>query len=186
MTSTRPWSTSTTSSRQPGSRAWRRSRCSGRPCSWRPRACGTPVPGVPATDSAGRDRTGSDTRAGQEESLRRHAEAPRITAVAGNLCHAMTVRACRAAGFEPAIRHQVAEFATVLAFVAAGHGVAVVPQLGIPGSGHEGVVLSRLLMERRTMLALRGGAARHPAVAALTVALLEVVPTEPAESRAAG
>lgn len=147
---------------------------------------GASVPGAPATVSAGWDHAGADTRAGQEEVLRRHAETPWITAVAGTLCHAMTVRACQAAGFEPAIRHQVEEFATVLALVAAGHGVAVVPQLGVPGVGHEGVVLTRLLMERRTMLAFRGGAAGHPAVAALGAALLEAVPPELAESRAAG
>ncbi|MEU6890468.1 LysR family transcriptional regulator [Streptomyces sp. NPDC046557] len=139
-----------------------------------------------APASAGPGDGPADTRAGQGGILHRHAETPWITAVSGTLCHTMTVRACQAAGFEPVVRHQVDEFATVLALVAAGQGVAVVPQLGVTGSDHDGVVLTRLLMERRTMLAFRSGAARHPGVAALGAALREAVPPELAGSRAAG
>jgi DNA-binding transcriptional LysR family regulator len=35
---------------------------------------------------------------------------------------------CRDAGFEPTIRHEVAETSTLVTFVAAGLGVAVVPE----------------------------------------------------------
>ncbi|MGW6708246.1 LysR substrate-binding domain-containing protein [Streptomyces sp. NPDC054956] len=107
-----------------------------------------------------------------------HAGAPWITATPGTLCHAMTVRACQAAGFEPRIRHQVDEFATVLALVAAGQGVAVVPYLGITGHADPAVTLTRLPMERRTMVAFRSGAGGHPAVAAFTAALRAAVPPE--------
>jgi DNA-binding transcriptional LysR family regulator len=40
----------------------------------------------------------------------------------GTLCHAMAIRACQAAGFEPRVRHRIDDFDTVLAFVAATLG----------------------------------------------------------------
>ncbi|GAB3889535.1 hypothetical protein GCM10027612_32060 [Microbispora bryophytorum subsp. camponoti] len=57
-------------------------------------------------------------------------DAPWIASTPGTLCHAMTVRACQAAGFSPRIRHHIDDFATVLAMVAVGQGVALVPELG--------------------------------------------------------
>uniref|UniRef100_A0AAU2K2C3 LysR family transcriptional regulator n=1 Tax=Streptomyces sp. NBC_00049 TaxID=2903617 RepID=A0AAU2K2C3_9ACTN len=116
--------------------------------------------------------------------LRTHADAPWIAATPGTLCRAMTVRACQAAGFEPRVRHQVDEFATVLALVAAGQGVAVVPQLGVTGPADPAVRLTRLVVERRTNLAFRSGAAAHPAVAAFGAALRAAVPPDLAGSRA--
>ncbi|MFE2549940.1 LysR family transcriptional regulator [Streptomyces sp. NPDC059355] len=110
--------------------------------------------------------------------LRAHADAPWITATPGTLCHAMTLRACQAAGFTPRIRHRVDEFPTMLALVAAGQGVAVVPQLGVMGPADPAVSLTRLLMERRTKIAFRSGAAAHPAVAAFGAALRAAVPPE--------
>ncbi|MDJ0379892.1 LysR family transcriptional regulator [Streptomyces sp. G-G2] len=111
--------------------------------------------------------------------LRIHRDAPWIIATSGTLCHAMTVRACQAAGFTPRVRHQVDEFATVLALVAAGQGVAVVPRLGVAAApGATGVRLTRLPMERRTKIAFRSGAADHPAVAAFAAALRAAVPPE--------
>jgi DNA-binding transcriptional LysR family regulator len=104
-------------------------------------------------------------------------DAPWITATPGTLCHAMTVRACQAAGFTPRVRHQVDEFATVLALVAAGHGVAVVPQLGVVDPPSV-VTLTRLPIHRRTKIAFRSGAAGHPAVAAIAAALRAAVPRE--------
>ncbi|MEU9146378.1 LysR substrate-binding domain-containing protein [Streptomyces sp. NPDC048349] len=116
--------------------------------------------------------------------LRAYAEEPWITATPGTLCHAMAERACQAAGFTPRVRHRVDEFATVLALVAAGQGVAVVPQLGITGPAGPGVRLTRLLMQRRTNLAFRSGAGAHPAVAAFGAALRASVPPELAGSHA--
>lgn len=138
---------------------------------------GTADPGGPdgPVASAGGAGVGG---AGQRGLLRRHADAPWITATPGTLCHAMTVRACEDAGFMPRIRHQVDEFATVLALVAAGQGVAVVPQLGITGQADPAVTLTRLVMERRTNVAFRSGAASHPAVAAFGAALRTALPPE--------
>lgn len=110
-------------------------------------------------------------------SISRWRDAPWITATPGTLCHAMTLRACQAAGFTPRVRHQVDEFATVLALVAAGQGVALMPQLAVvtPASG---VTLVRLPIHRRTRIAFRRGAAGHPAIAAITDALRAAVPEE--------
>ncbi|WP_405977366.1 LysR substrate-binding domain-containing protein [Streptomyces sp. NBC_00158] len=128
------------------------------------------APAVPHPAAA----TGAD----QGAVLRAHQDEPWITATPGTLCHAMTLRACQAAGFTPRIRHEVDEFDTVLALVAAGQGVAVVPQLGMTGSADPAVALTRLHMERRTKVAFRSGAAAHPAVAAFTAALRASVPSD--------
>ncbi|MFJ4767990.1 LysR family transcriptional regulator [Streptomyces uncialis] len=102
---------------------------------------------------------------------------PWITATPGTLCHTMTSRACQAAGFTPHVRHRVDDFTTVLALVAAGQGVALVPLLGlvdVPAA----VSLTRLPVRRRTTIAYRGGAGRHPAIAAVAEALRGAVPAE--------
>ncbi|MFI1385589.1 LysR substrate-binding domain-containing protein [Embleya sp. NPDC020886] len=102
-------------------------------------------------------------------------DSPWITATSGTMCHAMTIRACQAAGFTPRVHHQVDDFATVLTLVAAGRGVAVVPQLGITDPPPE-VHLTRLPIRRRTRIAFRDGAAAHPAVVAAVEALRTAVP----------
>ncbi|MFB8002252.1 LysR substrate-binding domain-containing protein [Nocardia sp. NPDC056000] len=88
-----------------------------------------------------------------------------IASTPGTLCHAMTVRACRAAGFTPRIRHHADDFGAVLALVAAGQGVALVPDLGL-SFVPPGIILTPLPTHRRTRLAYRRGAADHPIVAA--------------------
>jgi DNA-binding transcriptional LysR family regulator len=56
----------------------------------------------------------------------------------GSVMHGAVVELCRRAGFEPRIRHEVAETSTLVTFVAAGLGVAVVPEpvaeLGVAGT----------------------------------------------------
>ncbi|MFB7471064.1 LysR substrate-binding domain-containing protein [Kitasatospora sp. NPDC056184] len=101
--------------------------------------------------------------------------APWILSPPGTLCHTMAVRACEAAGFAPRIRHQIDDFATVLALVAAGQGVALVPHLGTDRPP-PGVVLTRLPMYRRTRTAFRAGAGAHPAISAFVSALHTAVP----------
>lgn len=55
-----------------------------------------------------------------------------------SVMHGIVTDLCRAAGFEPRIRHEVEETSTLVTFVASGLGVAVVPQpvaeLGVPGT----------------------------------------------------
>ncbi|MFB8393416.1 LysR family transcriptional regulator [Streptomyces yangpuensis] len=120
----------------------------------------------------------------QGAALRAHAASPWITATPGTLCHTMTVRACQAAGFTPRVRHRMDDFGAVLALVAAGQGVAVVPQLGATVPADPAVLLTRLVMQRRTGLAFRSGAGAHPAVAAFGAALRAAVPPDLAGSRA--
>ncbi|HEY8473705.1 MAG TPA: LysR family transcriptional regulator [Natronosporangium sp.] len=107
--------------------------------------------------------------------LRWAASEPWIVNRPGTLCYAMTIRACQAAGFTPRIRHRVDDFTTVLALVAAGQGVALVPQLAI-AEPPAGVSLTELPMRRRTCAAYRRGAGQHPAVAALVSALRTASP----------
>ncbi|SMC53630.1 LysR substrate-binding domain-containing protein [Lentzea albidocapillata] len=81
----------------------------------------------------------------REEDLIVHASRGR------SVMHGIVTELCRSAGFEPRIRHEVAETSTLVTFVAAGLGVAVVPEpvaeLGVPGTtyrplaGNQGVDL---------------------------------------------
>jgi DNA-binding transcriptional LysR family regulator len=102
--------------------------------------------------------------------IRGHREADWIAGSPGTLCHAIALRACQAAGFAPRVRHHADDFAAVLALVAAGQGVALVPQLGAP-QPVPGVRLIPLPIQRRTRVAYRRGAGAHPAVAACVAAL---------------
>ena len=111
------------------------------------------------------------------DAISRARDEPWITATPGTMCQQMTIRACQAAGFTPRTRHQVDDFATTLSLVAAGQGVALVPQLGA-ADPPPGVVLTRVPLARRTRIAYRRGAGAHPAVAAVTAALREAVPPE--------
>jgi DNA-binding transcriptional LysR family regulator len=97
-------------------------------------------------------------------------DAPWIMASPGTLCHTMAMRACQVAGFAPRVRHYADDFATVLALVAAGQGVALVPQLGAIG-GPADVVLTPLRTRRRTRIAYRRGTRHHPAVSACVAAI---------------
>ncbi len=95
---------------------------------------------------------------------------PWILGSPGTLCHLMAVRLCQAAGFTPRIRHYADDFAAVLALVAAGQGVAVVPDLAL-ADRPEGVELAALPVTRRTLIACRSGAQAHPAIAACAAAI---------------
>jgi DNA-binding transcriptional LysR family regulator len=61
-----------------------------------------------------------------------------------SVLHDAVVARCRAAGFEPRIRHQVSETSTLVTFVAAGLGIAVVPapvaELMVPGVAYRPLV----------------------------------------------
>jgi DNA-binding transcriptional LysR family regulator len=97
-------------------------------------------------------------------------EADWIVGSPGTLCHTVAVRACQAAGYAPRVRHHADDFTAVLALVAAGQGVSLVPQLGA-AQPPAGVRLVPLAMRRRTTVAYRRGAGDHPAVAACVAAI---------------
>lgn len=46
-------------------------------------------------------------------------------------CGRCVLAACRAAGFEPDVTHELDDYATALRLVAGGHGIALVPDLGL-------------------------------------------------------
>lgn len=107
---------------------------------------------------------------GEPHPLRRWRDAPWIVAPADTRCGTMTVRACEAAGFTPRVRHEIDDFPAVLALVAIGGGVALVPELGVTAAD-AGVVLTPLPMHRRTLAAHRRGAGGNPAIAAFVEAM---------------
>ncbi|MBC9711399.1 LysR family transcriptional regulator [Streptomyces sp. TRM66268-LWL] len=90
----------------------------------------------------------------------------------GTVCHDWLVRTMRAAGCEPHLAHQAAEYHTQLALVAAGLGIALVPRLG-RGPLPDGVraVAIRPAPVRRLYALWRTGAARRPGIT-VTVDLL--------------
>jgi DNA-binding transcriptional LysR family regulator len=80
-------------------------------------------------------------------------------------CHQMLQRACGASGFVPQLVAQTGDYAAVLALIAAGAGVTLMPLLGarnIP----PGVVLRPLArpINRHIFAITRHGGERHPAV----------------------
>lgn len=83
----------------------------------------------------------------------------------GRVCHDWLTRTLRTAGFEPDIAHVAEENHTIVALVAAGLGVAVVPRLGT-GALPPGAVAVRLEPGpvRRLYALWRTGAARRPAI----------------------
>jgi DNA-binding transcriptional LysR family regulator len=100
--------------------------------------------------------------------------APWIVGSPGTLCHRVAMSAGQGAGFTPRVRHYADDFTAVLALVAAGQGVALVPRLGALRQP-AGVLLRPLAMRRRTSVAFRRGAGRHPAIAACIEALRAAV-----------
>ncbi|GIG00870.1 LysR family transcriptional regulator [Catellatospora citrea] len=93
-----------------------------------------------------------------------------IVGTPGTLCHTVAIRVCQAAGHSLRARHHADDFTAVLALVAAGQGVALVPQLGAV-QPPPGVRLVPLASRRRTRIAYRRGAGDHPAVAACIAAI---------------
>lgn len=83
----------------------------------------------------------------------------------GRVCHDWLVRTLRAVGYEPDIAHVAEENHTIVALVAAGLGVAVVPRLGT-GVLPPGAVAVALEPDpvRRLYALWRTGAARRPAI----------------------
>jgi DNA-binding transcriptional LysR family regulator len=103
------------------------------------------------------------------ELLGPYAQARWITARDGTTGHAMAVRACQAAGFQPRIRHQVNDFRTALSLAAIGQGVGLVPETAI-APAPPGAALTRLPLFRRSKVAFRAGGGAHPAIAAFVTA----------------
>ena len=87
-------------------------------------------------------------------------------------CGRLVERACGLAGFEPRPLATTYDFAVACALAAAGHGVALVPQLGLT-PGVPASPVSDVPVRRRIFAAVRAGAERRPAVAAVLSALTD-------------
>jgi DNA-binding transcriptional LysR family regulator len=99
-----------------------------------------------------------------------------ITSTVRSSCHLFVARACRAAGFEPAIALESDDHAVWQGLVAAGAGVALAPDLALehlhPGVEARPVALQPLV--RRVFAAHRKGG-RTPAIAAMLEVIGETV-----------
>lgn len=109
--------------------------------------------------------------------VRRWRDAPWILPTPGTLCHTSVTRLCEASGFHVDSWHRVDDYDTALGLVAAGAGVAVVPDLSAQNPP-PGTVLTPLPLRRRSEVSFRGGSAAHPTVEAFIAALREALPTE--------
>ncbi|MFH8799419.1 LysR family transcriptional regulator [Streptomyces sp. NPDC017936] len=92
----------------------------------------------------------------------------------GRVCHEWLVRTLRTAGHEPEIVHHADENPTLIALVAAGLGICLVPRLGRGPLPPDVVEVALDPTPVRRLYALwRAGAARRPAIAETVRALQE-------------
>jgi DNA-binding transcriptional LysR family regulator len=123
--------------------------------------------------------------------LPRLADARWATGYRGGAMEALVRRICNAdGGFEPDVRHHTNELSMLLALVANGHAVTLLPELALAGDAGAVAVrpVAGVELYRTVFTAVRQGADRRPALAALRAALraaAEVRPAAPARSPAA-
>jgi len=90
-------------------------------------------------------------------------------------CGEVAAAACVVAGFAPDVRHRVNDWAALLALVAAGCGVALVPRAALTPAAPAGIVVRPIRGEtapaRAVHAATRAGAGGHPSLAVVLEAL---------------
>jgi DNA-binding transcriptional LysR family regulator len=99
-----------------------------------------------------------------------------IQTSASSPCARYVVRSCLAAGFDPVVSFESDDYQTVQGLVAAGVGVALVPQLALPNVRPD-VTVRALLPEspfRKVLAATAGGPSGGPAASAMTEILRAV------------
>jgi len=103
-------------------------------------------------------------------------EEPWVQTSATSPCARHVVRSCHAAGFEPRVSFESDDYQTVQGLVAAGVGVALIPQMALSArrSDIEIRALDPGSPVRRVLAAVRRGAAVTPAVATMLDVLREV------------
>jgi DNA-binding transcriptional LysR family regulator len=158
--------------------------------------------GAPRAGRAGIDRedlfvepvllalpAGHPAAAGGPVRLGDFADAVWATGYAGGGMAGLVRRLCASAGFEPVVRHQTNELSMLLALVAGGHAVTLLPEIAF-AAGHEGVAVrpvAGLEADRTVFTATRAGADRRPALAAVRAALrvaADARPGSPSSRRA--
>ena len=101
-------------------------------------------------------RAGSPLSTGGEVELRQLRNVPFVMFREGYDLRDVTLSACRRLGFEPQIAIEGGEMDSVLRMVAAGMGIAIVPEMVIePTAGLDSVPISRPLLRRTVALARR-------------------------------
>lgn len=98
-----------------------------------------------------------------------------VTSTPKSACHSFVRRACKAAGFEPAVSMESDDHGVWLGLVAAGVGVALASELSITSPGARVAIrpVRPKTLRRGIFAAHRVGAARSPAIAAMLSILLE-------------
>jgi DNA-binding transcriptional LysR family regulator len=102
------------------------------------------------------------------------ADRPFISAPAGMGCAECIAAACRKAGFEPRVQHALDDYPTSLQLVAAGEGIAVIPDLGLirlPAGVR--VLALKEAVSRDVQLAVRSASATRPTFLAVRDALVD-------------
>jgi DNA-binding transcriptional LysR family regulator len=118
---------------------------------------------------------GHPAAAGDPVRLDTFADAVWATGYAGGGMATLVHRLCATAGFEPNVRHQTNELSMLLALVAGGHAVTLLPEIAFAGAGEDVAVrpVAGLEADRTVFTATRAGADRRPALAAVRAALRE-------------
>jgi DNA-binding transcriptional LysR family regulator len=102
------------------------------------------------------------------------AREPWVTGYPGGGMAALVRRVCNEhGGFEPDVRHETNELSMLLGLVAAGHAVTLLPDLALVG-GTRGVAVrpvAEVTLTRTLFTAVREGADRRPALAAVRAAI---------------
>jgi DNA-binding transcriptional LysR family regulator len=113
-------------------------------------------------------------RSGEPVSLAALAGEAWATGYPGGGMAALVRRVCNQhGGFEPDVRHETNELTMLLALVAAGHAVTLMPQLALMGdiAGVAARPVADAELTRTLFIALRAGADRRPALAAVRAAI---------------
>ena len=107
------------------------------------------------------------------------AEARWVATPPGTACRAIVDRACGEAGFEPQVPYHANEFGVLAAYVEAGLGVAMIPEIALDAFGPGVVVppVADVPVRRRIYAAARRGGLARPALAAMVDALRGATPT---------
>jgi DNA-binding transcriptional LysR family regulator len=112
------------------------------------------------------------------------ADRPWVTGLTDTSCWRCLVAACRDAGFEPDIAHQIDNTSATLELVAAGGGITLLPELGLHGAPPEVEVFDIAQPVHRTIeLAHRPATIGRPAVAAVVDAVTSAAATWQARRR---
>lgn len=102
-------------------------------------------------------------------------------------CGRCVMVACRAAGFEPDVVHELDDYPTALRLVAGGHGISMIPDLGledVPAGVR--IVDIEPSVTRTIQLASRRSSADRPAIAAVIDAVADVVAARRSAPRLVG